>query len=802
MTSRILPPYRRPDPDDTPIEHRLFRGLALLAGVASLAAVLPVNVAMGLPPLVIWGTAAFGLLSIGAWALARRGRHLIGPYFLTAILMMDVVWFANAGSQGPINFFLLSAAAYGAALFRGRARIGAVVLVMADGVLIHLGERLVPGWVVPYPDPSTRLLDITLAFLVTCAVMMIVVGSVLAAHERRNRRIRESEQKFAAVFDLVPDGVFIQDGRTHGLVSVNPAFEVITGWTREEVEGRTGLQLGVWADLRDRERMLEDLRRDGRVKDLEYRLRRKDGTLIWASVSMDSFVLHGRPSWLGVIRDITARRASEEALLASEEKFRTTFRVAPMLMSLSRIDDGTLFEVNDPLCTTFGFAREELLGRTSIEAGLLRPEERKRILEALKDGGSARNLEIVFQAKDGSEIPCLYFGDIMDHGGERILVSLASDIRELRRMEAERRSLEAQIHHLHRLESVGRLAGGIAHDMNNVLAAIMGTADLMRGLEGRNARRVELIQEASRRGRTLVQGLMDFARSEMPEQELVDVNDLVRKEADLLASTTLQRIRLELDLAPGLPRILGSPSALATALMNLCVNAVDAMPEQGVLTLRTAALENGDLELVVADTGHGMAPDVLQRALEPFYTTKPAGKGTGLGLSMAFGTVRAHGGRMEIRSTPGKGTEVHIRLPIVAEAPAPDAERGEGSAPVPEAMRVLLVDDDPLVRESTRHFLEDQGHRVSEAVSGQEALDLVAADPAWDLVVLDHNMPGMDGAETLRRLRAQAPGLRVIVASGYTGGQVGRDFASQERVVILPKPYSREEFRRALAGLG
>ena len=223
--------------------------------------------------------------------------------------------------------------------------------------------------------------------------------------------------------------------------------------------------------------------------------------------------------------------------------------------------------------------------------------------------------------------------------------------------QGERRHLEAELLHLQRIQGIGRLAGGIAHAMNNVLAAIMAVADVIKDGKEDPAAKAELILEATRRGRDLVKGLLDFARKEVQAAEPVDLNRLVRQEAGILASTTLNRIRVDLDLDENLPRLLGSSLAIATSLMNLCVNAMDAMPAGGVLSLRTREDQRGIL-LEVEDTGHGMAPEVLDRAVEPFYTTKPTGKGTGLGLAVVFGTVQAHGGTLDIRSQPGS------RLPI------------------------------------------------------------------------------------------------------------------------------------------
>jgi CheY-like chemotaxis protein len=235
--------------------------------------------------------------------------------------------------------------------------------------------------------------------------------------------------------------------------------------------------------------------------------------------------------------------------------------------------------------------------------------------------------------------------------------------------------------------------------------------------------------------------------------------------------------------------------------MNLCVNALDAMPDGGTLTLRTRSLEDREVQLLVRDTGQGMPPEVIARAMEPFFTTKPIGKGTGLGLAMVFGTVQAHGGTLEIRSEVGKGTELEIRLPLAPGAgldpaglAAPAAARSLGS------LRVLLVDDDQLVRLTAPALIESQGHRVTVASGGFEALGLLEHGPGWDVVVLDLNMPDLDGLETLRRLRRLRPGLPVLLATGYADDQTRVSLGALGPLTILPKPYSIEDLQQALAG--
>ncbi len=377
------------------------------------------------------------------------------------------------------------------------------------------------------------------------------------------------------------------------------------------------------------------------------------------------------------------------------------------------------------------------------------------------------------------------------------------DITERMRAEAEHRALEAQLQRTQKMESLGSLAGGVAHDMNNVLGAIMALASLHEhqappGTPLRHS--METINKACLRGRTLVQGLLGFARQGLAEVKVLDLNGLIREQADLLAHTTLQRVRLKLDLEADLRPVQGDPSALSHALMNLCVNAVDAMPEGGSLTLRTRNHEPALVELVVEDTGAGMAPEVLARAVDPFFTTKPQGKGTGLGLSIVYGVVKAHRGRMDIQSTPGEGTRILMSFPASAPAAAEACASG-GSDATARSLQVLVVDDDELVQASMATLLAGLGHRQVTVASGEAALELLGEDAAFDAVILDVNMPGQGGDGTLPLLRAQHPRLPVLMATGRPSQAVLDLVAATPAVSLLAKPFTMDELRVQLENL-
>ena len=367
----------------------------------------------------------------------------------------------------------------------------------------------------------------------------------------------------------------------------------------------------------------------------------------------------------------------------------------------------------------------------------------------------------------------------------------------------ERKYLESQLNHSQKMEGLGILAGGVAHDMNNVLGAILGLASIHLELQPPGApihRSLQTITKACNRGKELIQRLLGFARQRLAEGRELDLNALIGEEVRLLERTTLARVSLQVDLADDLKPIRGDAGALSQLFMNLCVNGVDAMPEGGNLLLRTRNLEGAWVEVQVEDTGIGMSPEVLAQATAPFFTTKEPGKGTGLGLSIAHSTMTAHQGSMKIHSEPGRGTRVSLRFPacgvsLAQPEPAPEVANGFSQGP---ALHILLVDDDDLIRLSMQSSLEMMGHRLTTAPSGEKALEQLEAGLHPDVVILDMNMPGLGGAGTLPRLRSLRPGLPVILATGRVDQRTLDLVDANGEVTLLAKPFDMAALREHL----
>ncbi len=368
-----------------------------------------------------------------------------------------------------------------------------------------------------------------------------------------------------------------------------------------------------------------------------------------------------------------------------------------------------------------------------------------------------------------------------------------------------REKAQEQLRQAQKMETIGQLTGGVAHDFNNLLMAVMGNLDLLRKRlpdDPRLQRLVEGAMQGAERGASLTQRLLAFARQQDLRAVSVDLRALMEGMVDLLARSLGPRVELRLDLPQGLPPARIDANQLELAILNLAINARDAMPDGGRIYIGVAEYQaKGDavlvpgryLRLSVADTGSGMPPEILKRAIEPFFSTKQVGKGTGLGLSMVHGLAVQLGGTLQLTSTVGKGTCATLVLPVATVAP-----ETESPALVPEKIKrkavILFVDDDPLIAMSTVEMLEDLGHRVIGANSGQHALDILKSDQPLDLMVTDHMMPGMTGLELAAASREVRPSLPILLATGYAELPEGM----QLDLPRLAKPYHQDQLRDQL----
>ncbi|WP_371347151.1 MHYT domain-containing protein [Ancylobacter sp. IITR112] len=496
----------------------------------------------------------------------------------------------------------------------------------------------------------------------------------------------------------------------------------------------------------------------------------------------------------------------------SEERYRKLYRHTPLpLHSLG--PDGCIAQVSDRWLTLLGYSREEVIGRpltdfmTEESAQRRNREHWPRLLQT----GELREAEYKLIAKDGHILDCV-LSAVAERDSAGNLTNTLCGLVDV----TERRATEDALRQAQKLEAVGQLTGGIAHDFNNLLAVVLGNLELAAKRAPDDARLRTLLgnaMQAAQRGAALTQRMLAFARRQDLKPEAVDVPELVLGMAEMMRRSIGPAVRIETRFPLGLPLARVDANQLELALLNLAVNARDAMPDGGVITIAAREETVGDGDdmaepgrlkpgryfcLSITDTGSGMDGETLARAAEPFFTTKGVGKGTGLGLAMVHGLAAQSDGRLALQSTPGKGTTATIYLPVADIVPAAPAVAVEDESGVPDgedgAQRVLVVDDDPLVLSATGAMLEDLGCVVTEALSAREALELLESGQIFDVVLTDQAMQGMTGVQMVAVIEERWPGLPVILGTGYA--ELPAD--AKAGLPRLGKPFSREALKRAI----
>jgi two-component system cell cycle sensor histidine kinase/response regulator CckA len=506
----------------------------------------------------------------------------------------------------------------------------------------------------------------------------------------------------------------------------------------------------------------------------------------------------------------------EDAGLASSGQDELASRLAAIVESsddaiIGKTLDGIVTSWNRGAELMYGYTAQEMTGRSVStlfppdRAGELAP-----ILDRLRRGELIHHFETTRVRKDGTAIDVsISVSPIRDAAGTVVgAATVARDVTERNRAAADRRSMEFRLRQAERLETVGMLAGGIAHDFNNLLGAVLGYASLVAGATPgdpeipADAAKIEAV---ARRAGRLTRQLLIFSRRALTQPEPVDVNAIVGDVEELLLVSIGSGVELRLKLAKSVPAVLADRGQVEQVLLNLAFNARDAMPEGGILTIGTSLAELGDgddaldcdaspgryVQLTVSDTGTGMTAEVARQILEPFFTTKPEGLGTGLGLSTVHNIVTKAGGSLRVDPNEGTGSGFRIYLPAMGGPPIPAAPKDGVPAARGNGEKVLVVDDEPAVREVVSRILRRNGYAAVEASGGQQALAL-ASSQEIQLLLTDSVMPGMSGAGLAKVLVGLKPGLPVLYMSGFSSGVLSPERVSSGELAFIQKPFTAE----------
>ncbi|MEI8183189.1 MAG: ATP-binding protein [Desulfomonile sp.] len=510
--------------------------------------------------------------------------------------------------------------------------------------------------------------------------------------------------------------------------------------------------------------------------------------------------------------DIRSRNQAEETLRESEDKFSKAFFLSPDAIAITRLDAGVYVSVNEGCRQALGYAEEELIGKTSLELNVWdNPEDRNRVIEGLKAEGRVDNFEAHFRTKDGDIRYGLYSAAIIELNGVEHILNIARDISDRVRAEKEKESLMAQLLQAQKMEAIGTLASGVAHDFNNLLQIFGGYSELLLGdkhPEHKDYDKLHKINAAAKRGADLVQRLMVFSRKGDPKPRPLSLNHEVTEVKKLLERTIPKMIAIELSLESWLPVINADPVHVEQILLNLAINAKDAMPESGgKLTIETrkvtldeeycrANIESKPGQYVmlsVEDTGHGMSQETMQHIFEPFFTTKGAGRGTGLGLAMVYGIVKQYEGFISCYSEPSHGTTFRIYFPVVPTELEEDIEQ-DSAVPPGGSETVLLVDDEEFLCDTGSQLLTRAGYTVLTATNGGDALDLYRNQRGdISLVILDLIMPEMGGKECFKELVNIDPKVKVILSSGFLSDRTAEEATVFGVRGLVEKPYNMRE---------
>ncbi len=657
-------------------------------------------------------------------------------------------------------------------------------------------------------------------------MLMAILRDVTQQKEAEKQLIHKEEQ-YAAVFNTTSDGMALWT--TQGeLVDVNPACCALHGMTKEELLQAELTEFVPPESMPVLMNLLATVRQGRSYKD-EAIATHKDGRIFYLDVRGEPVTFRGEPHILLIIRDISDQKQHEAELRRSEDQLRATVEAA-LDCIVSMDETGRIIEFNPAAEKTFGYRREEVIGQSL--ADMIIPqgyrEAHTRGMQRYLTGNSGpylgQRIQIEALRADGSTFPVELAIDVAQAAQGKIFIGYIRDITEQKQAEEERSRLEAQLRQSQKMEAIGHLTGGVAHDFNNILTGIMGYVVMAQEWEEKNPdpklkRYLERASKSGKRARDLIQQMLTFSRGQRGEPRPLQLTPLIKETIKMLESTLPSTMEIRFEAPADLPQVTLDPVHVEQILMNLCINARDAMEGNGILDISVQqtectipcicascrdSLSGHYLQISIKDSGTGISRENLDRIFEPFFSTKDVGKGSGMGLSTVHGIVHEYDGHIVVQSEPGHGAKFCVMLPLETVSHTDDIDTLDDTTTTEtDALlkgEVLLVDDDETVREYMQDRLQDWGLSVTPHANGVTALkQLDQRQAAYDMYILDYTMPKMDGLTLAERILERWPEAKVILYSGYSEHLSEEDVISKGVRALVRKPVEVDAFYSLLS---
>jgi PAS domain S-box-containing protein len=644
-------------------------------------------------------------------------------------------------------------------------------------------------------ERSERLLA---AAAMVLAIILVVLAWLVTDRKRAEEKLFEERRLLRTLIDSMPDRIYLKDDKSRWVVANRALAKLVGENNPDELLGKTDFD---YFPHKLAEAFYSDeqaiIRSGEPILNQEEQATDTDGNKRWTATTKVPWRdrLGNVIGVMGIGRDITERKSAEE-------NFYLAFNASPEPITIATLAQGRYLDVNESFLKATGYQREEVIGHTSLELKIWdSSEDRARLLEHLRDHGSVRDFQVTFRAKSGEQRVWLHSVNRIEFAGEECLISSQKDI-------TSQKILETQLRQSQKMEAVGQLTGGIAHDFNNLLGIIIGYSELLEEGLGENeklCKNAGEIKKAGQRAASLTRQLLAFSRQQVLEPKVLNLNHIVAETQKMLRRLIGEHIELSTCLAADLGQVKADQGQIDQVILNLAVNARDAMPDGGKLLIETSNVELNEtfavrhpptvpgsyVALVVTDSGIGMDAETQAHMFEPFFTTKEVGKGTGLGLATVYGVVKQSGGYIWVYSELGLGTTFRIYLPRVDEPVERRTSNAAGPALERRSETILLVEDEELLRTLTRTLLEHGGYKVLEASDGAEAIEIARShrEPIG-LMLTDMVMPGMSGPEVAQSFAPMHPEAKVVFMSGYTNF-TGRAILAAD-ANFIQKPFTRE----------